>query len=129
MSARDIGRRRRSGGFTLIEVIGALLIFSLGILMVLQITGSLSRQMDRAAVTSELVVRTQEWLDSLEATPFDSLGSVARADTLSIRGQRFVRSAEVTAVTALLFRLDVSVAPESGGGPAYTAISYSAARW
>lgn len=128
MSARHACRRLRRGGFTLIEVIGALLIFSAGILMVLRITASLSRQMDRAAITSELVVRTQEWLDSLDATPFDSLGPAVRADTLVIRGRPYVRSAKVTAVTALLYRIDVDMAPESGGEPAYAAISYSSAR-
>jgi len=116
------------GGFTLIEVIGALLIFSAGVLMVLRITASLSRQMDRAAVTSELVVRTQEWLDSLEATPFDSLDAGMRADTVTIRGQPYVRSATVTAVTGLLYRVEVGVVPEAGGEPSYGATSYSSAR-
>jgi prepilin-type N-terminal cleavage/methylation domain-containing protein len=128
LSPRGVGRRPRRGGFTLIEVIGALVIFSAGVLMVLRITASLSRQMDRAAITSELVVRTQEWLDSLEATPFDSLSSVVRADTLSIRGERYVRSAEVTAVTSFLYRIEVGVGPESGSQPAYSATSYASAR-
>ncbi|HSM60715.1 MAG TPA: prepilin-type N-terminal cleavage/methylation domain-containing protein [Longimicrobiales bacterium] len=121
--------RPRSRGFTLIEVIGALVIFSGGVLMVLRITGSLSRQMDLAAVTSELVVRTQERIDSLEALPFDSLAAGTVADTFSIRGRAYTRSVSVTPVTGLLYRLDVRVAPADGGSPSYEATSYTSAQW
>lgn len=118
------------GGFTLIEVIGALVIFSVGVIMVLQMTGALSRQMEYAAKSSELVVRAQERLDSLEALPFDSITVGTRQDTLTVRGIQYIRQATVTSVTGLLRRIDVSVSPlTSGAGPSVSSTSYAAAQW
>jgi prepilin-type N-terminal cleavage/methylation domain-containing protein len=117
-------------GFTLIEVIGALVIFSLGVIMVLQLTGALTRQMTYAARSSEVVARAQERLDSLEALPFDSITVGTHQDTLTVRGLRYVRRAAVTSITGLLRRIDVSLTPQTAGqGPSYTATSYAAARW
>jgi prepilin-type N-terminal cleavage/methylation domain-containing protein len=124
---RGSGPRR---GFTLIEVIGALVIFSLGVIMVLQLTGALSRQMEYAAKSSELVVRAQERLDSLEALPFDSITVGTHQDTLTVRGIGYVRQLTVTSVTALLVRIDVSVTPiTAGSGPSVSSTSYAAASW
>ncbi len=117
-------------GFTLIEVIGALVIFSVGVLMVLSLAGSLSRQMNWAAVTSELVVRAQERLDSLEALPFSSLTPGSTDETLRIRGDAYARTVSVTSVTGLMYRLDVSIAPEDGAdGPSYSVASYKVSAW
>ena len=114
----------------MIEVIGALVIFSVGVLMVLKLTGALSRQMEYAAKTSELVARTQERLDSLEAVPFDSLTLGTLADTTSVRGISYIRTATVSQVTAVLYQIAVTMAPQvAGGGPTITAASYSAAQW
>lgn len=116
-------------GFTLIEVIGALVIFSLGVIMVLQLTRALSRQMEYGATSSELVVRAQERLDSLEALPFDSITVGTRSDTLTVRGIRYRRQFTVTAMTGLLRRIDVSVSPLTAGqGPSVSETSYAAQR-
>ncbi|MHB1194146.1 MAG: type IV pilus modification PilV family protein [Longimicrobiales bacterium] len=118
------------GGFTLIEVIGSLLIFSVGVIMVLQLTGALTRQMEYAAKSSELVARVQERLDSVEALPFDSVTVGTRQDTLTVRGTRYVQNATVTSVTGLLRRIDVSLTPQTtGAGPSYSATSYAASLW
>lgn len=118
------------GGFTLIEVIGALVIFSLGVIMVLQLTGALSRQMEFAAKTSQVVARAQERLDSLESLPFDSLTLGSRQDTTTILGTPYRLSTTVTAVTAILRQIDLTMAPSSGAsGPTYTTTSYSSAPW
>jgi prepilin-type N-terminal cleavage/methylation domain-containing protein len=117
-------------GFTLIEVIGALMIFSVGVIMVLQVSGALTRQMEYAAKSSELVARAQERLDSLEAMPFDSITVGDRQDTLTVRGVVYVRRATVTSVTGVLRRIDVSLVPQTtGDGPSYSATSYAATRW
>ncbi len=118
------------GGFTLIEVIAALVIFSLGVLMVLDLTGALSRQMRYAATTSVLVVRAQEQLDSLESLDFASLTVGTRLDTLTVEGVRYGRVVAVSVVTGLLYQLDVSIAPITmGEGPSYSTTSYAAAHW
>ncbi len=130
MNTHPCRRRLPRTGFTLIEVIGALVIFSLGVLMVLSLAGSLSRQMDWAAVTSELVVRAQERLDSLEALPFSSLTPGSTDETLRIRGDSYARTVSVSSVTALMVRLDVSITPMDGAdGPSYSVASYQVSAW
>ena len=117
-------------GFTLIEVIAALVIFSVGVLMVLDLTHTLSREMRYAATTSELVVRAQERLDSLGSVDFGSLALGTSGDTLTVEGVAYQRLVGVSKVTDLLYRIDVTLSPLTGGaGPSYAAVSYSAAHW
>lgn len=117
-------------GFTLIEVIAALVIFSMGVLMVIDLTEALSEQMKYAATTSELVVRAEERLDSLESLDFDSLTLGSTYDTLNVQGIVYQRTQTVSSVTGLLYQLQISLAPTTSGlGPSYSATSYSAAKW
>lgn len=116
-------------GFTLIEVIGALVIFAFGVLMVIQSSGALSTRMGYAARTSEVVVRAHEWVDSLEALPVHSLSTGTRSDTVTVGGVPYRREAVVSRRTALLVDLTVSLSPVDGGGPVYTAHSHAAASW
>jgi prepilin-type N-terminal cleavage/methylation domain-containing protein len=62
-------------GFTLIEVIGALVIFSVGVLMVIQVSGALGTQMRYAGIRSELAVHANQRLDSLHAEAFASVAT------------------------------------------------------
>ncbi len=114
----------------MIEVIAALVIFSVGVLMVLDLTRTLSREMRYAATTSELVVRAQERLDSLESLSFPSLTLGMSGDTLTIEGTAYQRMVSVSWVTGLLYKIDVTLSPLTAGeGPSYAATSYSAAHW
>jgi prepilin-type N-terminal cleavage/methylation domain-containing protein len=122
--------RPERGGFTLIEVIAALVIFSLGVLMVIRVTTGLSRQMSYAAKLSTLVAKAQERLDSLESLPFDSLSAGTSADTLTVDGTPYARNVTVSLVTAVLYKVDISLSPRSGGGgPTYATTTYTAAKW
>ena len=131
MSGRSCrGSVPSSGGFTLIEVIAALVIFSAGVIMVLRLTTALSRQMEYAAATSELVVRTEERLDSLESLPFDSLTLGSRSDTLTVRGIAYRRTVSVTAVTGLLRQIAVTMSRADGqAGASSSMTSFAAAPW
>lgn len=97
--------------------------------MVLQVSGSLSVQMARAAITSEIVVLAQERLDSLEAVPFDSLSVGSDSTTFTMRGQDYYLTSRISLVTAILFQLDISIGPTSGSGPSYGTTSYAADNW
>lgn len=119
----------RSSGFTLIEVVAALVIFAGGVLMVIQLSGSLAAQMERAAVTSEIVVAAQQRLDSLEAVPFASLATGTNTTALSVRGRSYAVTSTVTSVTAILRQIDVVVAPNGGPGPTHELTGYSADHW
>jgi prepilin-type N-terminal cleavage/methylation domain-containing protein len=117
-------------GFSLIEVIAALVVFSMGVLMVLSLTTALSTRMQYSAVASELAVRSQERLDSLESLPFASLTVGTKVDTITVQGVQYVRTVVVTPVTGLLYELQVTLVRLDGGsGPSSTATSYAAAPW
>ena len=73
----------------MIEVIGALVIFSAGVLMVMSLTGTLSLRMERAAIRSELAVRGQERLDSLEILDYSALTVGTTFAITEVRGSTF----------------------------------------
>jgi prepilin-type N-terminal cleavage/methylation domain-containing protein len=119
----------RDRGFTLIEVIGALVIFSVGVLMVLQVSGALGVQMRYAGVRSEIVILANERLDSLEATPLASISAGTEQDTLSVQGIDYERTVTVTSITAVLAKIDVSLIPIGGVGPSHALTSYASDVW
>lgn len=125
-TGREAGGR---AGFTLIEVLGALVIFSVGVLMVMQVGGALSTQMRTAGARSEIVVMANASLDSIEATPLDSLTIGTALDSVVAQGWTFQRTVTVTSLTPILARVDVSVVPAGGNGPSYAVTSYTSAVW
>ena len=118
-----------AGGFTLIEVIGALVVFSLGVLMVINMSGTLSLRMDRSALRSELALVGQERLDSLELVDFESLTVGTTTSSSSIRGQAYTWSVTVSDSSAVLLHVDVSGTPQSGSGPRFSGAAFIARAW
>jgi prepilin-type N-terminal cleavage/methylation domain-containing protein len=119
-----------SRGFTLIEVIAALVIFSLGVLMVIQVSGSLSQRLEWAATASEIVVVAQERLDSLETVPFASLAPGTWVDSLTVKNRFYIMTTTVTQFSVMLKQIDVSIAPgPSVSGPSHSTTSYVADAW
>lgn len=116
-------------GFTLIEVIGALLLFSVGVLMVMRVGSALTTQMRYSSARSEIVVLTAEQVDSIEATPFDSLTAVTAQDTVTVQGWSYERTVAVTLLTPVLGRVEVSFLPVDGVGPTHSVTSYTSAAW
>ncbi len=129
MSEASCAPRRRPDGFTLIEVIAALVIFSIGVLMVIRLSTALGSQMDYAATMSEIVTVAQARMDSLQAEPFDSLDVGTSSDTMSVRGVVYTQAVSVTLQTALLKEMSVSMTPPSSGHPTYSVTSYKANSW
>ncbi len=122
-------RSRRKGGFTLIEVMGALVVFSLGVLSVVQITGVLSELLERAGLRSEIVVVGQARLDSLELIPYASLTLGTTVDTLQLRGTEFVCTVTITQPSLLLRRIDSSIVPGTPPGPSFSGSAYVPLVW
>lgn len=102
----------------------------MGVLMVVQVSGALGFRMRYAGARSEIVVFANERLDSLGAEAFASLSSGTALDTLDAEGMTFASTVTISAVTPLLKRLDVSIAPVNGGkGPSHSVTSYVSAAW
>jgi hypothetical protein len=107
-----------------------LVIFSMGVLMVVQVSGALGFRMRYAGARSEMVVFANERLDSLAAEAFTSLGSGTTLDTLDAEGMTFASTVTISSVTPLLKRVDVSIAPLNGGeGPSHAVTGYVSAAW
>lgn len=117
------------GGFTLIEVLGALVIFSAGILMVMQAGNALTVQMRNAGARSEIVALASASLDSLESMPLDSLTVGTSADTMTVQGWSYQRTVIVASMTPVLARLDVTLTPVDGTGPTHDVTSYVSGVW
>ncbi len=124
-----IRRSTQSGGFTLIEVMAALVVFSLGVLSVVQITDVLSALLERAGIRSEIVVLGQARLDSLELIPYASLTLGATVDTLQVRGTEFVCTTTITQPSLLLRQIDLSVGPGTPPGPSFSGSTYVRLDW
>jgi prepilin-type N-terminal cleavage/methylation domain-containing protein len=116
-------------GFTLIEVIGALVIFSVGVLMVVQVSGALGTQMRYAGARSELAVLASQTIDSVEATPFASVATGTTVDTLVVEGITYQCTVAISTVTPVLRQIDVSMVAVDGNGPSHSVTSYTSAVW
>ena len=129
MSPRSWRLAGAARGFTLIEVIGALVIFSLGVLMVIQVSGALGTQMRYAGARSELAVHASQRLDSLEAEPFASVGVGTSTYSLTVQGVAYQCTVTVATLSPLLKRIDVSLAAVAGEGPSHAVTSYISGTW
>ncbi|HSR42121.1 MAG TPA: prepilin-type N-terminal cleavage/methylation domain-containing protein [Longimicrobiales bacterium] len=117
-------------GFTLIEVMGALLIFAMGVLIAVELSDALAAQVERSAVRAEVVTTAQERLDSLDRLHYDSLDLGTRVDTLSIRGHPYVCSTVVEDYAPRVRALRVSVVPVvTAGWPSQSLSSYVYEPW
>lgn len=117
-------------GFTLIEVMGALVIFSLGVLMTLNLTDTMSRRLDRAAIQSELMARARTVSDSVAEVGFGSLAPGNRVNGLTVRGRSYRERVEVVRVSPLVLETRVRLEPAAGEeGPSYEVRSSVAGPW
>lgn len=116
-------------GFTLIEVIGALVIFAAGILMIMQVSGALTTQMRYAGVRSQIVALANEQLDSIESEPFDSINAGSVEDTVVVQGWSYRRRVSVTALTPVLAKVEVELVRVDSLGPSHSVTSYTSAVW
>lgn len=119
----------RRAGFTLIEVIGSILIFSVGVVMVLQITSALSRRTEYAAQNSIISVMGQQRLDSLAVVAYTSVGVGTTTDSVTVRGVRYQRRLVVSQFSPLVRKADFSLIPTSGSWPTFDASTFVRDSW
>ena len=133
MSEESCPSNPHHGGFTLIEVMGALIIFVMGVLMVMNLGSALTTQLEYSGITSEIVVVAHEQLDSLAATPFDSLQAQTVEEDFPVGEQEieYTKTVTVSLVNPLLYRIDVDVSLRDtlARGPSYAVTTYSAGSW
>ncbi|MGH7544934.1 MAG: type IV pilus modification PilV family protein [Gemmatimonadota bacterium] len=117
------------GGFTLVETLVAMIVFSVGVLSLAQITGRLAVEMRRAGAQTAVVATAQTGMETREVQDFASVAVGTTVDTITIRGRAFVRTVTVTSPALRVKRVDVSVAPAVPPGPTHTLTSYVHKQW
>lgn len=123
------GRHAEAWGFTLIEVVAALVIFASGVLVVLRLSSSISRQMEFAAVASEMVSEAEQRLDSLSSEAYGDLAVGETEDTAVVRGVVYERTVVITQYSPLLRQIELRMEPRSADAPAHTAYAWVADAW
>ena len=107
----------------------ALVIFLVGVLMVLRLSAAATNQIEYSGTNSDLVVMVQELIDSLQATPFDSLEAKSEEDVVVIRGINYVKTLTVSLMNPVLYTIYVDLSPEAPPGPHYSVTTYVAGVW
>ncbi len=105
------------------------MIFSLGVLMVMSLTGTLSLRMETAAIRSEISVMGQERLDSLEVIDHDALPVGFTWAVTEVRGSAYYWVITVADSTALARHAKVWLLPSSGSGPSFTGATFVTKSW
>lgn len=102
----------RNQGFTLIEVMGALVIFAGGVIVATALSSGLSALIRDAKFRSETAVIGRQTLDSLSTLEYDdfSVGS-ATENTVTVDGEEYTRSWTVTQTNVRTLEILVNVAP------------------
>jgi len=118
----------RARGFTLIEVLAALLVFSMGALVAARLTGTLSLQMEQSALRSQAVALAHQKLDSLSMVPYDSLSLGSRTREVTLRGREISLVTAVAQVEVGMREIRVEVGPAGPFG-GYSALTYSRSAW
>lgn len=119
----------RPGGFTLIEVLGAIVIFAVGVLVAARLSVGLSAEIENAALRSAVVVEGQELLDSLSAVPYDSLAVGSTSDTLILRNREFARHVTISESGPRVRGVKVLIEPLSPPAPVFSTTTYVFERW
>lgn len=108
-------------GFTLIEVIAALVVFAIGVLFTTSLTTALSIQVRDSALRSQVVAEAQQTLDSLSVLPWASLDVGTATDSIRIQGMEYARSIVVAPDAGLprVRTVEVGLVPSVPGGPGF----------
>jgi prepilin-type N-terminal cleavage/methylation domain-containing protein len=104
--------RSDAGGFSLVEVIIAIVVISFGLLALATTTGYVSGQLNTSRLRTERSAAVQQAIEDLYATPFGTLANGSR------QYGRYSVSWQLQSINYALTRIElVSVGPgHSGGG-------------
>jgi prepilin-type N-terminal cleavage/methylation domain-containing protein len=109
--------RGRTRGFTLVEVMVTVTILSIGILV---LGGMLLRSSKAAEAASAVSFQTAELVTEvarLDALPFDLLAAGTTCDTVAVSQLPRIRCSTITAVSAKVKRVTVTVNPTGSHAP------------
>lgn len=112
MSARQAGQTRDAasiGGFTLVEVMVALVILAVGALALTHLSLSIAVLMQQSTAKTELIALAENRLESVQARAYSSLVPGTEMDTVRVRGRPYVRRITITAPNARTRQIQVDL--------------------
>lgn len=120
---RDDGRLTSDGGFTLVEVMVAIVILAVGALAVTHLSLSVAVLMQHSSAKTELITLAENRLEAVQALDYDEIRAGVDEDTVTVRGKAYVRRVTVTEPTSRMreIRVDLRSPTES---PSYSALTY-----
>jgi prepilin-type N-terminal cleavage/methylation domain-containing protein len=116
-------------GFTLIEVLGALVVFSVGVLMVTSMTSSLSERMRYASLRTAVTIVGQERLDSLALVDYDSASPGVTTGRMTVLGEAYDCRIAVSQDGVVTRRVRIDLDPVDGSGPTFEGVTVLGRSW
>ena len=92
-----VGRIPSTGGFTLVEVMVALVILAIGALAVTHLALSVAVLMQQSSAKTELIALAENRLESVQARPYADIDPGVELDTVRVRGTPYIRRVTITA--------------------------------
>ena len=115
---------RRSGGFTLIEILVTITLISVGIMLL----GTMLMQSSRTAEsTAAMTYQTAEMattINRLDALPFDQLAAGTTCDTVAVSQLPRIRCATIATITTKVKRVTVTVTPTGSHAPPAQSVTF-----
>ena len=102
-----------TGGFTLVEVMVALIILAVGALALTQLSLSVALLMQQSSAKTELIALAENRLESVQARAYAALNPGTEQDTVSVRGRPFVRRVTITAPNARTRQIAIDLSSPS----------------
>ena len=84
-----MSRIEQEDGFSIVELLVALVILSVGLLSMAATTGYVATQVRAGDLRTERAAALQQVIENLKATPFDELRTVTEVDAVTVGGFQF----------------------------------------
>jgi len=116
-----------TGGFTLVEVMVALVILALGALATTQVSLAVAVLMQQSTAKTELIALAENRLESVQARDYAALAPGVEVDTVLVRGTPYVRRITITAANARTRQIQVDLRSSAEDALSYSALTYVSA--
>lgn len=113
----------------MIEVMGAMVIFSVGVLMILSMTTSLAARFQSNTLRTNLAIVGQGKLDSIAVLDYDSVSVGEATHQFVLNNQAYTCTMTTSQPDPVSRMVQVSLDPTDGTGPVFDGTVYVARVW
>ena len=115
------------GGFTLVEVMVALVVLALGALATTQVALAVAVLMQQSTAKTELIAHAENRLESVVTRDYALLADGVEVDTVLVRGAPYVRRVTITATNARTRQIQVELSSSGAEALRYSVLTYVSA--